>query len=168
MEPCTICDLHENLLLFQDDQIKLFRDPKPIGESHFLLAPQKHISFLWDLSHTEFDNLLETAVTLKDLLETRFGHETIIHNRTGAASGQPCHHCHLELIPFDAKKLTKRFSFSKPPTLHSDSIHRAIHQGLNELFQLKKDVQSFSFHAEQTQKVIEPLFKDIDKLFDKN
>ena len=161
MENCIFCNLPSSLLIYEDDHIKVFRDPQPLGEGHLLIAPAQHTSFLWELLHDDFEQFMQQVVTLKQHLSEQ-GIETTIMNACGAAAGQACEHSHIELVPTGSKRLTKRLTLSKKKVVPSEKLHKAIKKGLAEIFQMRSDEESFSSQAENI--LNHSFFSEVDKL----
>ncbi len=103
MSDCLFCNIAAGKIpadiVFEDDEVVVFRDINPKAEVHLLMIPREHIESLSALDDSH-DQLLITM--LKKLPELALEHglssgfRTIIN--TGKGGGQEVFHLHMHLM----------------------------------------------------------------------
>jgi len=87
-------------IIYQDDQVTAFHDIHPVGPTHVLIVPNKHIASANDLT-VEDEPLMGHLITVARQLARQeevdqSGYRLILN--TGPNSGQAVFHLHLHLI----------------------------------------------------------------------
>ena len=87
-------------IIYQDDQVTAFHDIHPVGPTHVLIVPNKHIASANDLT-VEDEPLMGHLITVARQLArqegvNQSGYRLILN--TGPNSGQAVFHLHLHLI----------------------------------------------------------------------
>ena len=103
MEDCIFCMLANGQIptdmVYQDDQITVFRDADPQAPVHMLMVPKIHIASLDDLKDEHADLIAHMMLTIKKVaaqegLEN--GYRTVIN--TGADGQQTVKHLHIHIL----------------------------------------------------------------------
>ena len=103
MEDCIFCMLANGQIptdmVYQDDQIAVFRDADPQAPVHMLMVPKIHIASLDDLKDEHADLIAHMMLTIKKVaaqegLEN--GYRTVIN--TGADGQQTVKHLHIHIL----------------------------------------------------------------------
>lgn len=104
MSDCLFCKINQGdipaNILYQDDDITVFKDISPQAPVHFLVIPKKHISTINDLQDVDTGLLgkmmLQAKKTAADLGVAESGYRTTMNcNDDG---GQTVHHIHLHVL----------------------------------------------------------------------
>ena len=87
-------------IIYRDDQVTAFHDIHPVGPTHVLIVPNKHIASANDLT-VEDEPLMGHLITVARQLArqegvNQSGYRLILN--TGPNSGQAVFHLHLHLI----------------------------------------------------------------------
>lgn len=104
MSDCLFCKINKGEIpaeiLYQDDDVTVFRDVNPQAPVHFLVIPKKHISTLNDLQPDDgmlIGKMLLTAKNVAaDLGISESGYRTTMNCNSGA--GQTVYHIHLHVL----------------------------------------------------------------------
>ncbi len=102
--PCIFCQIVANLatanILYRDQHVTAFRDLHPVGPTHLLIVPNRHIDSLNDLQD-EDEALVGYMFAVARKLAAKEGIDQsgyrIVVN-TQADGGQTVYHLHLHLI----------------------------------------------------------------------
>lgn len=103
MEDCIFCMLANGQIptdmVYQDDQIAVFRDADPQAPVHMLMVPKIHIASLDDLKDEHADLIAHMMLTIKKVaaqegLEN--GYRTVIN--TGEDGQQTVKHLHIHIL----------------------------------------------------------------------
>lgn len=104
MSNCIFCQIiagkSPSQMLYQDEQVSAFRDIHPAAPTHILLAPNRHIASVNDLT-AEDEPLIGHLFTVARQLARQegidqSGYRLIVN--TGAHGGQTIFHLHVHLI----------------------------------------------------------------------
>lgn len=87
-------------ILYEDDDVLVFRDVNPVSPTHALAIPKKHISSLNELERTDGEligkmHLAAKRVATDEGIDQQ-GYRTVIN--TGANGGQTVFHIHLHIL----------------------------------------------------------------------
>lgn len=103
MEDCIFCMLANGQIptdmVYQDEQIAVFRDADPQAPVHMLMVPKIHIASLDDLKDEHADLIAHMMLTIKKVaaqegLEN--GYRTVIN--TGEDGQQTVKHLHIHIL----------------------------------------------------------------------
>ena len=103
MEDCIFCKLANGDIptdmVYQDEQIAVFRDADPQAPVHMLMVPKIHIASLDDLKDEHADLIAHMMLTIKKVaaqegLEN--GYRTVIN--TGEDGQQTVKHLHIHIL----------------------------------------------------------------------
>jgi histidine triad (HIT) family protein len=103
-ETCIFCRIVNNQttanILYRDQQVTAFRDTNPVGPTHLLIVPNKHIQSVNDAQDEE-ENLMGYMFSVARRLAAKegvdkSGYRLVVN--TGADAGQSVDHLHLHLI----------------------------------------------------------------------
>ncbi|MBQ0041015.1 MAG: histidine triad nucleotide-binding protein [Clostridiales bacterium] len=103
MEDCIFCMLANGQIptdmVYQDDQIAVFRDADPQAPVHMLMVPKIHIASLDELKDEHADLIAHMMLTIKKVaaqegLEN--GYRTVIN--TGEDGQQTVKHLHIHIL----------------------------------------------------------------------
>jgi histidine triad (HIT) family protein len=104
MPDCIFCKIaagqRPSQMLYQDEQVSAFRDVHPVGPTHVLVIPNRHIASVNDLT-VEDETLIGHLFTVARQIAVQegidqTGYRLIIN--TGPHSGQAVFHLHLHVI----------------------------------------------------------------------
>ncbi len=104
MEPaCVFCLIAKGQLpaqtVFEDQELMVFRDLNPMGPSHLLVIPRRHIGSLAELGQEDRDllgGLMLRAAEVARQEGLAKGFRTVIN--TGPEGGQTVGHLHVHVI----------------------------------------------------------------------
>jgi len=97
---CPFCSLPAGRLMFSRGQALAFKDAFPVSPGHTLLAPKRHVGSLFDLDHTERDDVFSALSIARDYLMSEFKPDGFnVGINDGIAAGQTVMHLHVHLIP---------------------------------------------------------------------
>ena len=103
-EGCVFCQIVSNQtlanILYRDQQVTAFRDARPMGPTHLLIVPNRHIESLNDMQD-EDEGLMGYMFTVARKLAAKegidqSGYRVVINTRDDG--GQTIYHLHLHLI----------------------------------------------------------------------
>ncbi|MCB5188403.1 histidine triad nucleotide-binding protein [Methylobacillus caricis] len=99
---CIFCKIVTNDIpsnkFYEDDEVIVFHDIRPIAPVHFLIVPKLHVESLADCDETH-QNLLGKMLLLAPKLATQLGlkgFRTMIN--TGREGGQEVFHIHIHVF----------------------------------------------------------------------
>ena len=104
MNKCTFCKIISGDLpgkiVYQDGEATAFRDIHPVGPTHILIIPNKHIESINDISSREEELVGHLLPVARELAAkegiANSGYRLIIN--TGRNANQTIFHLHLHLI----------------------------------------------------------------------
>ena len=103
MKDCLFCKIAEGSIpadiLYQDDDVLVFRDIHPMAPHHLLVIPRKHIARVEDLESGDTElagKLILTAKKVAKDLGLKKGYRLVFNN--GSHGGQQVLHIHLHLL----------------------------------------------------------------------
>lgn len=103
MENCLFCKIQKGeipaAIVYQDDDVVVFKDIAPKADVHLLAIPRKHIAGLNDLLPEDKDLVGKMMLLLPQLAKDHgldTGFRTIIN--TGEGGGQEVFHLHIHLL----------------------------------------------------------------------
>lgn len=113
MDNCIFCKIVEGKIpsdtIYEDDEIKAFRDINPAAPVHFLIIPKEHVATLSDCEERHAALLGKMALLARRLAHeqgceykvaadgTRSGGYKTLFN-TGPDGGQEVYHLHLHVL----------------------------------------------------------------------
>lgn len=86
-------------LVFEDEQMLVFHDIKPVAEIHFLMVPKRHIPSMMEVTADDaalLGKMLVLAPRLAREQGATDGFRLIVN--TGTIGGQEVHHLHMHVI----------------------------------------------------------------------
>jgi histidine triad (HIT) family protein len=103
MTDCLFCKVADGTLasemVYEDDQIVVFKDIYPKADVHLLMIPRQHIASLTELDSVH-DGLIARMIRLLPQIAKQQGLDkgfrTIIN--TGPGGGQEVYHLHIHLL----------------------------------------------------------------------
>ena len=104
MDECIFCKIVSGempgTIIYQDDDVTVFRDIHPVAPIHLLLVPNKHIASVNEVL-PEDEPMMGRLFTLARELAKKEGinedgYRLIVN--TGAHGGQVVHHLHMHLM----------------------------------------------------------------------
>jgi len=101
---CVFCKIIKKELpadiVFEDDDVIVFKDIKPTAQFHFLVIPKRHIASIVDIEIEDLNlmgKLILTAKKIADDFEfAQKGYRLLVRVEKGG--GQEVDHIHLHLI----------------------------------------------------------------------
>lgn len=108
MNDCLFCKIINgevsSYTLYEDDIVKVMLDAFPDSPGHTLIIPKKHFLDLDDIDINVLTHIMETAKTIKILLESKLHPNSIVLMQNNGEA-EKIKHFHLHLIPKYDKKL---------------------------------------------------------------
>jgi len=104
MEDCIFCKIISGdipaKIVYQDDDVVIFKDVNPAAPVHILAVPTRHISTINDLTEKDAQLLGTLMLRLKDAAQgyTELKNSYRIIANCGRESGQSVFHVHLHLL----------------------------------------------------------------------
>jgi diadenosine tetraphosphate (Ap4A) HIT family hydrolase len=96
---CVFCKLNRTVLA-QSDLSRAFLDGFPVSDGHALIVPKRHVTSIWDMTDTEYNDAFGLVRHVKDLLLQMFNPQGFnIGVNCGEAAGQTVFHAHIHIIP---------------------------------------------------------------------
>jgi len=103
-EDCIFCKIVNKEipadLLYEDDQVIVFKDINPLAPVHLLLVPKKHIRSINDLEDPDKTVIVDLIMTAKEMAAKmsvdKSGYRLFFNVEKGG--GQEVFHLHLHLI----------------------------------------------------------------------
>ncbi len=104
MSGCVFCRIIAGLspsqMVYQDEQVSAFRDIHPVAPTHILIAPNKHIASVNDLTPEDEPLVGHLFLVARHLARQegidQSGYRLIVN--TGRDGGQTIFHLHMHLI----------------------------------------------------------------------
>jgi histidine triad (HIT) family protein len=104
MTNCIFCQIvagtSPSQMLYQDERVSAFRDIHPVGPTHVLVVPNRHIASVNDLAPEDEALVGHLFTVARQVAEQegidQTGYRLIVN--TGPHSGQIVFHLHLHLI----------------------------------------------------------------------
>ncbi len=104
MKDCIFCKIINKEipsdLVFENEEIVVFKDINPKAPIHFLIVPKKHISSVDEVSKDDKNVLGELILTAKEVAKkigiSDFGYKLTIN--VGEGGGQEVFHLHVHLL----------------------------------------------------------------------
>ena len=99
---CLFCNIIAGTLpsetLYEDSNVRAFRDAHPKAPVHILIVPKKHIASVADLTHDDAALVGELVVAAKSVAarEGLPGYKLVVN--VGRDGGQVIDHLHLHLL----------------------------------------------------------------------
>jgi histidine triad (HIT) family protein len=103
MSDCLFCKIIAGQIpskkVYEDDQVYVFEDIKPVAPTHVLIVPKRHFSGLKEATEADaaiigYCNLIAAKIGRERKIED--GYRTVLN--VGPRSGQSVFHLHLHLI----------------------------------------------------------------------
>lgn len=101
---CIFCrivagDAHSHRV-YEDDDVLVFMDLRPVSEGHTLIIPKRHYENLLESSEEAMAAVARVSVRIANAIKTTLAPDGIFVAQTnGVAAGQTVFHYHLHLIP---------------------------------------------------------------------
>ena len=99
---CLFCNIVAGTLpsetLYEDSNVRAFRDVHPKAPVHILIVPKKHIASVADLTHDDAALVGELVISAKSVAarEGLPGYKLVVN--VGRDGGQVIDHLHLHLL----------------------------------------------------------------------
>jgi len=100
---CLFCDISAKRIpsetLYEDDDLIVFKDIKPIADTHLLLVPRKHYKDLNGLTQSDeplYGKIVRVAADMAKKEDIQGGWQLFV--RVGKGGGQEVPHVHFHLI----------------------------------------------------------------------
>lgn len=107
---CLFCKITSKqiptTIIFEDEDLMVFPDIKPINTTHWLLVPKKHIESVKTIDETQGDDRLiaKLFLTARDLAAKHELKGYKLHFNVDKTGGQEIFHLHLHLSSVHAAK----------------------------------------------------------------
>jgi len=104
MVDCIFCKIASgdipSDIVYQDDELLIFKDINPQAPVHFLSIPKKHISSINELSEDDSGLIGRIFLKFRDIVKDypEFNKGYRIVSNTGRESGQTVHHVHFHIL----------------------------------------------------------------------
>ncbi len=86
--------------VYEDDEVLVFMDIRPVSGGHTLIIPKEHLENLFEASEDAMAAVARTSVRIANAIKAVFEPDGVFVAQTnGAAAGQTVFHYHLHLIP---------------------------------------------------------------------
>ncbi len=86
--------------VYEDDEVLVFMDIRPVSEGHTLIIPKQHLENLFEATEDAMAAVARTSVRIANAIKAVFEPDGVFVAQTnGAAAGQTVFHYHLHLIP---------------------------------------------------------------------
>lgn len=104
MVDCIFCKIIEKKLpadvVFEDEEVMVFKDIKPKAPIHFLIVPRKHIASVNEIEEKDKDVIAMLLLAAKKIAEKNnlkdSGYKLTIN--VGEGAGQEVPHLHIHLL----------------------------------------------------------------------
>ncbi|HOK35495.1 MAG TPA: HIT domain-containing protein [Candidatus Pacearchaeota archaeon] len=100
---CLFCNIAngktDTEILFENENVSVFKDINPKAPIHLLIVPKKHIESLDDIKEEDWEiflDLFKTARLMAQEYNTQDGYR--LHFNLGKKAGQEIDHLHLHLL----------------------------------------------------------------------
>lgn len=101
-DPCSFCNssVIAKQKIYEDNQVIVLYDYKPIIEGHCLILPKRHVEQLHDLTDQEVCSIKRGISTLfKAAQKTYQATSYLIFQKNGEHAGQSVPHVHVHFLP---------------------------------------------------------------------
>lgn len=102
-EDCLFCKIVNGEIpsdiLYEDKEVIVFLDIKPISRGHALYVPKKHIADLYELKEEEMSFMKKLPAIAQKLKEATGATGLNLIQNNGTDAGQVIFHLHFHLIP---------------------------------------------------------------------
>ena len=101
---CLFCNIVQKEIpadiLFQDEELTVFKDINPQAPHHLLFVPNKHIDSLSDLTQDESALIGKLVLKINDIAKKNSWNEKgfRVVNNVGKLGGQTVNHLHFHLL----------------------------------------------------------------------
>ena len=86
--------------VYEDDEVLVFMDIRPVAEGHTLIIPKAHYENLFEATEDAMAAVARISVRIAKAIKTVFDPDGVFVAQTnGVAAGQTGFHYHLHLIP---------------------------------------------------------------------
>ena len=116
--PCVFCRIKEsdmNRIVYEDEQIIIFKDRSPVAEIHLLCIPKRHIKNKNYLTKNDLDLLNHMYITARDFMVLNYKEHLINNNIIFGFHKPPFYsitHLHMHcIIPPYTNKIMKIFNY---------------------------------------------------------
>ncbi|AEK72928.1 hypothetical protein GQS_05135 [Thermococcus sp. 4557] len=97
---CPFCSARPEVILYEDELIRILIDSYPANRGHLLVVPRRHVESWWELSGEEKVALIRgMELAMEKLRETLKPDAFNVGMNLGKAAGQTVPHIHLHVIP---------------------------------------------------------------------
>jgi histidine triad (HIT) family protein len=104
MQDCIFCKIVKKEIaaevIFEDEQVLVFKDIKPVAPTHLLLIPKKHVPTLFDLDESDsglIGHIHQVAIKVAQEMGLSNSGLRLVSN-CGRDAGQMVYHLHYHLI----------------------------------------------------------------------
>jgi len=104
MQDCIFCKIVKKEIaaevIFEDEQVLVFKDIKPVAPTHLLLIPKKHVPTLFDLGESDsglIGHIHQVAIKVAQEMGLSNSGLRLVSN-CGRDAGQMVYHLHYHLI----------------------------------------------------------------------
>lgn len=102
MDNCLFCKIIAReipaSILYEDDEIIVFNDIKPMAQVHFLVVPKQHISSMLDLQAEHSSLITKLILKAKQIaIDSGLAKGYKTHINTGINGGQEVFHLHIHI-----------------------------------------------------------------------
>jgi len=103
-DPCIFCRIVAGSApchrVYEDDEVLVFMDIRPVSPGHTLLIPKRHYANLFESSEDAMAAVARVSVRIANAIRTAIRPDGVFVAQTnGVAAGQTVFHYHLHLIP---------------------------------------------------------------------
>ncbi|NJE30495.1 HIT family protein [Thermococcus sp. 18S1] len=97
---CPFCSTRPEVILYEDELIRILIDSYPANRGHLLVVPRRHVESWWELSGEEKVALIRgMELAMEKLRETLKPDAFNVGMNLGREAGQTVPHLHLHVIP---------------------------------------------------------------------
>ncbi|QDA32264.1 HIT family protein [Thermococcus indicus] len=97
---CPFCSARPEVILYEDELIRILIDSYPANRGHLLVVPRRHVESWWKLSGEEKAALIRgMELAMEKLRETLKPDAFNVGMNLGREAGQTVPHLHLHVIP---------------------------------------------------------------------
>ena len=131
-ESCIFCRIvrkeAEASIVYEDHQVMVFMDARPVSEGHMLIIPKAHFESVYDISEELYGYIHKTAKRIAVALRAATKADGLsIVQQNGKAAGQEVFHLHVHLIPrYEGQKMPKFGETQPSPREELDQIMQKI------------------------------------------
>jgi len=101
MSECVFCQIAEGSvateLIYEDEQVVVFKDIKPSAPVHVLIVPRKHIESVGAADDSDAQLLGEMMITAKKVAHSLGIEQFSVRTNTGKMAGQSVWHLHYHV-----------------------------------------------------------------------